>query len=111
MTAVNKNRPQKRLRLEVVIAGPPTQKCRATVAVMEEMTRRFPDLVRLDVYVWGQTPPVTTTVSYRAQRKYCRVPAVYINGRLVTKQVVPESRKVDARIREELAKGPEGWQE
>jgi hypothetical protein len=102
--------PPKRLRLEVIVASPPTQKCRAITAVMEEMTRRFPDVVRLDVYVLGRQLPVMPTMSYLRQGKLRRVPSAYVNGRVVAKQVVPDSLAIEARIREELAKGSESWQ-
>jgi hypothetical protein len=110
MGAMTEDKRGKRLRLEVVVASPPTQKCRAIEAVMKEMTRRFPDMVRLDVYVLGQRVPVMPTRSYLHQGKIRRVPSAYVNGHLVAKQVVPDPMTVESRIREELAKGPEGWQ-
>ena len=102
--------PRQRLRLEAIIASPPTKKCRATLAQMEEMTRRFPDQVRLDVYDLGKSWPMTPTVSCLAQMKMWRVPSAYVNGRLLAKQDVPDLEELETRIREELAKGPEGWE-
>ena len=57
MAEANETAPQSRLRLEAIIASPPTKKCRATLKLMEEMTRRFPDEVRLDVYDLGRNWP------------------------------------------------------
>lgn len=108
---MNQNETQKRMRVEVAIASPPTQKCRATVALMEEMTRQFPDTVRLDVYIWGQMPPKTATMRYCMLRKVCRVPSVLINGRIVSNDAIPDAETVESAIRSELAKGPEGWVE
>jgi hypothetical protein len=110
MTEMNENEPQKRLRLEAIIASPPTKKCQATVAALEEMTRRFPDAVRLDVYDLGKSWPATPTMSCLAQVKMWRVPSAYVNGRLLAKQGVPEPEELEAVIREELAKGPKGWE-
>lgn len=101
----------KRLRLEVLIASPPTRTCRGILAVMEEMTQRFPDLVRLDIYVQGGPPSVQPTKSYLAGCKYHEVPSAFVNGALVAEQVVPRPEVVEARIRDELAKGPDFWED
>ena len=102
--------PQQRLRLEAIVASPPTKKCRATLKLMEEMTRRFPDQVRLDIYDLGRNWPATPTVSCLAEYKMWRVPSAYVNGRPVSKAGPPDPEELEARIREELAKGPDAWE-
>jgi len=101
----------KRLRLEVVVASPPTRKCTATLKIMEEMTRLFPDQVRLDVYALGGSMRVIPTRSCLAELKTWTVPSVYVNGKPVTKKAVPDREEVERKIREELAKGPEAWED
>jgi hypothetical protein len=107
---VNEIRPQQRLRLEAIIAIPPTKKCRTTLKLMEEMTRRFPDEVRLDIYDLGRNWPTTPTPSCLSEYKTWRVPATYVNGRPISKAGPPDAEALEARIREELAKGPNAWE-
>lgn len=102
--------PQQRLRLEAIIASPPTKKCRATLELMEEMTRRFTDEVRLDVYDLARNWPTTPTVSCLSEYKTWRVPSTYVNGRPVSKAGPPDPEELEASIREELAKGPDAWE-
>jgi hypothetical protein len=100
----------RRLRLEAIVASPPTKKCRATLELMEEMTRRFPDETRLDVYDLGRNWPATPTMSCLAEYKTWRVPSAYVNGRPISKAGAPDAEALDAKIREELAKGPDAWE-
>ena len=111
MSDVNGDKPAKRLRLEVLVANPPTRKCRKVTAIMEEMTRQFPDRVQLDIYVIGQKPPVLPTGLYLQENcKLRRVPSAYVNGHLVARKAVPDPFAVVLEIGRELAKGPESWQ-
>jgi hypothetical protein len=98
------------MRLEAIVASPPTKKCRATLELMEEMTRRFPDEVRLDVYALGRNWAVTPTMSCMAEHKSWRVPSSYVNGRPISKAGPPDAEALEAKIREELAKGPDAWE-
>lgn len=100
----------KKLRLEADLANPPTKKCLAILEILEEMLRRFPDQLRLDVYFAGQVIEVTPTMRYLAQCKIRRIPSAYVNGFLVAQQQVPDPDTVLKKIEEELAKGPEAWQ-
>jgi hypothetical protein len=99
-----------RLRLEAIVASPPTKKCRATLELMEEMTRRFADQVRLDVYDLGRNWQTKPTRSCQAEYKTWRVPSAYVNGRPVAKAGPPDPEELEAKIREELAKGPDAWE-
>lgn len=110
MAEVNESAPQQRLRLEAIIASPPTKKCRATLKLMEEMARRFPDEVRLDVYDLGRNWPSTPTMSCLSEYKTWRVPSAYVNGHPVSKAGPPDAETLEAKIREELAKGPDAWE-
>lgn len=110
VTETTENEPQQRLRLEAIVASPPTKKCKTTLALLEEMTRRFPDQVRLDVYGLGWRWEVTPTMSCLSDYKTWRVPSAYVNGRPVSKAAAPDPEELEARIREELAKGPAAWE-
>ena len=110
MAQANETEPQQRLRLEAIVASPPTKKCRATLEVMEEMTRCFADEVRLDIYNLGRNWSAAPTMSCLSEYKTWRVPSVYVNGRPVSKAGPPDAEALEAKIREELAKGPDAWE-
>jgi hypothetical protein len=110
MAETSETKPQRRLRLEAIVASPPTKKCQATLQLMEEWPRRFPDEVRLDIHGLGRNWPTMPTMSCLAEYKTWRVPSAYVNGRPVSKAGPPDAEALEAKIREELAKGPDAWE-
>ena len=101
----------RRMRLEVLVSFMPTKKCRALVAIFEDLVRRWPDELRLDVYEAGSEPRVKVTRGYAAADKRKKVPCAFVNGRQVADGDVPDALLVEARIREELSRGSESWEE
>ena len=100
----------KRLRVEAIIASPPTKKCRATLKTLEEMTRLFPDQVQVDIYQLGRAWPRTPTMPCLLEFKSWRAPSVYVNGRPICKAEPPDPQQLEAAISEELARGPASWE-
>jgi hypothetical protein len=84
-----------RLRLEALIARSPTRKCKAIVAVLEELVAEHPGLVRLDVYLAGEQPSVQPTGGYQGFRKFKHVPSAFINGKVVAVREVPAKEAVE----------------
>lgn len=102
------NQPKK-MRLEAVVASPPTAKCKAILAMLETAVAAHPDLLVLDIYLAGEVPSVEPTVAYKGRGKFRRVPMVFVNGILIAEAAVPDQGALDAAINTSLKKGPPGW--
>ena len=105
------NEPVRRMRIEVLVSFMPTRRCRALVVLCEDLVHRFPDELRLDVYEAGSEPRVKVTRGYAAADKRKKVPSAFVNGRQVADGDVPDPSIVEACVREELARGPDAWEE
>ena len=72
------------MRIELLLACPPTRKCRALRALAVEAAARFPGQIRIDEYEAGTACPVTPTDGYRRARsgtgKFKKIPSVFVNG-------------------------------
>lgn len=101
--------PDSRLRLELLIAAPPTAKCRRLIAMMEEISSRHPDRTVLHIYHAGSQPTVTPSRGYRVKGKFKKIPSIYVNGDSVDTTLDPA--ELERRIKEELERGPEHWQQ
>jgi len=102
----------KRLRLELLVAGPPTARCKQLLAMMKELVARYPDRVRLDVYDAGSSPFVTPTRGYQAAGKRKRVPSAFINGVLVASKEDPgDIDRLVTAVDADLAHSEAEWQE
>lgn len=99
-----------RLRIEALVAYPPTSLCREILALLKAIVAEYPDQVRLDVYYAGETPDATPTKGYQGLDKRKTVPSGYVNGRMVISGDVPSLDAMKAAIDEELAKGSAEWQ-
>ncbi len=101
--------PQARVRLEALIANPPTRKCREIVAMLEELVEAFPDQVRLDVYLAGEQPSVQPTQGYQNFGKSKKAPSAFINGKAVAVREAPARESLWKALEEELALGTREW--
>ena len=100
----------RRMRLEVLVASPPTGRCKRILALMTAEVERHPELTRLDIYHAGSEASVRPTDAFANLGKRKKVPSAYVNGRVVAEREPPEEDKLRAIIDEELARGPAGWQ-
>ena len=99
-----------RLRLEALVAYPPTARCREILTLLKTMVVEYPDQVRLDVYYAGETPDATPTKGYQGLDKRKTVPSGYVNGRMIIAAEVPDLDTLRAAIRAEIELGPPEWQ-
>ena len=102
--------PTNRLRLEALVAYPPTARCREILTLLKTMVVEYPDQVRLDIYYAGETPDATPTKGYQGLDKRKTVPSGYVNGRMIIAAEVPDLDTLRAAIGAEIAQGPSGWQ-
>ena len=98
-----------RIRLEAVVASPPTGKCQMTIEMMENMVKLYPDQLRLDIYYDGIEPAVAPTRSYILSDKYKVLPSSFVNGNMVSAAKVPDPEDLRQEIEKELKKGEEAW--
>jgi hypothetical protein len=97
----------KSVKLEALIAWPPTSKCRETIEVLEEVVRRHPDAVRLVVFKRGtrefpeQPGPSMLTLMHKGST----VPACLVNGRFFSSCQVPKLEELEAKVQEALGAG------
>jgi len=88
-----------KVKLEVLVARPPTRQCRAVIAVMEEVVRRYPDQVRLVVFEEGAPwPEQPTPALMYALLKGSIVPACYVDGKLLVDARVPTLDEVEQAV-------------
>lgn len=101
-----------RMRVEILLAYPPTSKCKMLKTIIETFVEENPDLLRLDVYYAGSQPFVVPTKGYQSfsgEDKYKKIPSAYVNGRLVADGTLPDIDELRKNIIEELKKGPAAW--
>ncbi|MEI6309672.1 MAG: hypothetical protein WCP58_08535 [bacterium] len=101
--------PKSRLRLEALIASPPTKKCREIIVMLEELVEAFPDQVRLDVYLAGEQPSVQPTLGYQSFGKSKKIPSAFINGKVVAVREAPAKESLRKALEEELSLRCDQW--
>ena len=108
------------IKVEVLIATPPTSRCQETIGVLEELVRRHPDELRLVVFRRGidfvpdemrlempeggedYTPkPASLQMRVLAQ-KGSAVPSTIVDGVLFSSYAVPNPEELEARVQEIL---------
>lgn len=91
-----------RIKLEIYIARPPTQNCRALRAVMEDLVQRYPDEVRLVVFERGVPYQEAPSETLRTLiTKGGGVPVSFVNGKpIVVGGRAPTREEVEAKIAE-----------
>lgn len=97
------------VKVEVLIAWPPTSKCQETVGIVEEVIRRHPDELRLVVFKRGiDTCTVDASIAMKCLiQKSSPVPAIVVNGVFFGSRVVPKLEELEARVQEVLLRKDE----
>lgn len=108
------------IKVEVLIATPPTSKCLETIAILEEFVRRHPDEVRLVVFrrgidfvppeMWPEgfeyaedSAPKEVSMQMRQMiNKGCTVPTCVVDGVLFSSLEIPSLEVLEARVQEIL---------
>ena len=100
----------KRLRLEALVAYPPTARCREILTLLKTLVAEYPDQVRLDIYYAGESPDATPTRGYQTLDKRKTVPSGYINGRMLLSAEIPTLEFLRCEVEAEIRRGPATWQ-
>ncbi|MCD6347209.1 MAG: hypothetical protein J7L96_07305 [Bacteroidales bacterium] len=91
------------LRLEILVASPPTKKCKAIMEMFQLLLTEFPDRLRLDIYYAGESRVVNPTEGFKKETgKIRKIPSAYVNGKKVASKEVPGLEKVRHAILEAL---------
>ncbi len=99
------------MRLEILIASPPTRKCKTILDMMQAQVIKYPEKLRLDIYYAGSQPFTVPTAGYMNQGKQKRVPSVFVNGSMVSCGDVPDEENLQTAVEEELSKHASSWAE
>jgi len=103
---------RKLLRLEALVASPPTSTCEEIISMLEKVASERPDMVRIDIYYAGSQPSVTPTSGYQndPSGKRREIPSVYVNGACVASGEAPDGAALREAVEREIANGKETWQ-
>ena len=101
----------KRLRLEALVACPPTARCKQVLELLKGLLVDYPDQLRLDVYYAGEAPGTTPSRAYQSLDKRKTVPSGYINGRMLLSKDLPAREALRREVEAELQRGPSAWQD
>lgn len=90
------------IKLEALIAWPPTSLCEETIGVMEDVVRHHPDQLQLLVFKRGVDliPDDASAGMKNLMMKGCQVPACVVNGVLFCACKVPNPAELEARVQE-----------
>lgn len=101
------------MRIEVLVAYPPTEKCKMILAMVREAVANDARL-RLDVYESGTMPSGKPTAGWLKpppqadHGKFKKIPSLYVNGCPLACGEVPDKESFIKMIAEQLEKE---WQE
>jgi hypothetical protein len=92
------------IKLEVLIAWPPTSKCEQTIGILEEVVRRHPDECRLLVFKRGidLSPDNASNAMKCLIQKSSPVPAYVVGGVFFGSRFVPKLEELEARVQQIL---------
>lgn len=91
------------VRLEILIASPPTKKCKALMEMFESFLTEFPDELKLDIYYAGEPMTGQLTEGFKKDSaKSRKLPSAYVHGKKVASREIPEKEKIKAEILQKL---------
>jgi len=92
------------IQLEILVASPPTKKCKAMMALFEKFLTEFPGKLKLNIYYAGEPMRGTPSEGYRKETgKIRKIPSAYVNGKNVASKEIPEEEKVRSYIKQEIS--------
>jgi hypothetical protein len=90
---------EKIVRLEILVASPPTKKCKAIIAMFEKFMDEFPGQLKLDIYYAGEPMLGNPTEGYKKETgKIRKIPSAYVDGKNVVSKEVPDEEIVRKEI-------------
>ena len=99
-----------KMRLEALVAGPPTKKCKQVIAVMEKIVMAYPDRLKLDIYHAGMQLTISPTDGFQNEGKLKKIPSAFVNGVLVVSGEMLEEDELRETVESELARGERYWE-
>lgn len=101
MTTTNET--TKKVWIEVLVASPPTARCKAMITFFESLMNEFPGKIRLDIYYAGEPRYCTPSPGFqKATGKIRKIPSGYINGKIVASKELPVKERIYEIIFAEL---------
>ncbi len=93
------------IRVEALIASPPTSKCQETIGILEELIRHHPDECRLTVFTRGIDfiPDEATAGMKCLIQKSSPVPTVVVNGMFFSSRSVPNMDELETRVQQVIS--------
>lgn len=84
------------IRIEILVASPPTSKCKELIDLIEGFVERYPDQLRLDIYYAGSKMSVEPTEGYQndPDGKRRKVPSAYVDGGKVASDEIPSEKEI-----------------
>jgi hypothetical protein len=99
-----------KLRIEVLVAGPPTSKCKQVIGMMEKVVMENPGQVKLDIYYAGTQLMVKPTRGYQDEGKMKKIPSIFVNGIQVSGLEIPREEELRSEVERELRRGAAFWE-
>lgn len=91
------------VRLEILVASPPTKKCKAIMEMFQAFLTEFPDELKLDIYYAGEPMTNNPTEGFKKETgKIRKIPSAYVNGKIIASKEIPELEKVRNAILESI---------
>ena len=98
------------MRIEILVAAPPTSKCKQIITALKAMLEKHPGRLKLDIYYAGMQLTIKPTRGYQVEGKLKKVPSVFVNGLCVANGELPDFNELEKVVESELAKGPDCWE-
>ncbi|HLP44520.1 MAG TPA: hypothetical protein VK469_01150 [Candidatus Kapabacteria bacterium] len=100
-----------RMRLEVLVAAPPTSKCKKVIGLMEEMVAAYPGKLKLDIYYAGSQLTTKPTRGFQVEGKSKKIPSSFVNGYQVASGEIPDPDELQEIVAREASKREEFWEQ
>jgi hypothetical protein len=100
----------RRMRLEALVASPPTSKCKKVIGLMEEQVAAYPGKLKLDIYYAGEQLTVKPTRGYQVEGKSKKIPSCFVNGLQVASGEIPNPGELREVVAREVSKPDEFWE-
>ncbi|MCX6580816.1 MAG: hypothetical protein NT166_11620 [Candidatus Aminicenantes bacterium] len=100
----------RRMRLEALVAAPPTSKCKKVIGLMEEQVAAYPGKLKLDIYYAGEQLTVKPTRGYQVEGKSKKIPSCFVNGLQVASGEIPDPGELRKIVAREVSKRDEFWE-
>ncbi|MCD6116970.1 hypothetical protein DRQ07_06495 [candidate division KSB1 bacterium] len=94
---------EQRVRVELLLASPPTSKGKKILEMIEQIINKFPDKIRVDIYYAGETPDVSPSAGYQSAGKFKKIPSIFINSSKFWEREVPEYEELENAVKQCMA--------